>query len=759
MARRRNSIAKRFAKMRGLPPQEKALMQRIADLMDAALNNRQASNPFEASTTRLNRQVYPPTGLLAQSGISSVKIIWDPANSNEHLRYEIEFLNLTTGESTTKTSFTNEIVFRSSVGTYLAKVASVGRDGSKSSLKQVEFNMGDDVMLIEGAKNGAQELGTVIQDNMQLYKGFSVYVWGSVVLDKQTLDTNGKVVFRLYRAEIPDATWGTTPVTLEQEITLYAATESASSLDTTARGGNISRPIVVRPGAFETSQSLMFSPIAVDDADDEKVVTYFLQAVNRQTEVDEVALSLTMWSGMDGVGSAVPGDVFVPPTPYVFPNLNSYHNQTPLDPLQFPFDRRTAHAVVPDGYSLIGNEWTVAFWIRFDDLAGANLADVPATDPNNTGNLGTKVILSRGTISTDNDTDLDNSWDFAVNAGNLGGGEFQHQITLSVNWFTPQSRTPAIPAGRFAKYVAACTGDREHISSLFPYGDAISASKASGNSTNNGWMFMVICFGGGDFVDTANPKIRLYMNIGTDPVSGEPNDPPTMALAIPSLDTSTQEVVQTDVGKMGYQMGPNESSFSVGRWWNDAYTGDLGQYTTKNMAYNQMGIWNVALDSDVTGTGWNIGPINALYNKGRGTAVDWKGPITTTLEELFAYQNYIQYENLIHLVQFGAVERPFRELETLRDTGFFLPGGNLNFTQDVRENDYFETWHQTNHTVHNSEDRFHQIQIPFESGLADDWYANFGQSWSRGTDIYDILSPTGSNGTTQYDYAYPGQNL
>ena len=751
MARRRNSIAKRFAKMRGLPPEEKALMQRIGNLMDAALNNRQASNPFEASTTRLNRQVYPPTGLLAQSGISSVKIIWDPANSNEHLRYEIEFLNLTTGESTTKTSFTNEIVFRGANGTYLAKVGSVGRDGSKSSLKQVEFQMGNDVMLIEGAKNGATELGTVIQDNMQLYKGFSIYVWGSVVLDKQTLDTNNEVVFRLYRAEIPDATWGVTPVTLEQTVTLYAATESGSSLDTTARGGNISRPIVVRPGAFETSQSLMFSPIAVDDADDEKIVTYFLQAVNRAEEQDEVALSLTMWAGMDGVGSGVPGDIFVPETPYVFPNLNSYHNQTPGDPLQFPFDRRTAHAVVPDGYSLIGNEWTVALWIRFDDLGGANLAAATATDPNNTGNLGSKVLLSRGTISTDNNADVNNAWKVTISAGTLGGGQFNHQIDIDV--------TGADATARSVNYTATCTGDREHISSLFPYGDAISASDSGDDTTNNGWYFMVICFGGGNFVDAQNPKVRLYINAGTDPLTGQPAIPPTMVKMIATLDGSVNPVVQTDVGKMGYQMGLNSASASVGRWFDGAYTGDLGQYTTKNMAYHQMGIWNVALDSDVTGTGWNIGPINALYNGGFGTAVDWKEPITTTLNEVFAYQNYIQPENLIHLVQFGVVERPFSQLETLRDTGYFLPGGNLNFTQDVRENEYFETWHQTDHTEHNGEDRFHQIQIPFGSGQGDDWYANLGQSWSRGTDIYDILSPTGSNGTTQYDYAYPGQNL
>lgn len=748
MARRRNSISKRFAKMRGLPPEEKALMQRIGNLMDAALNNRQSSNPFEPSTTRLNRQVYPPTGLLAKGGIASVKLIWNPANSNEHLRYEIEFLNLTTGESTTKTSFTNEIVFRGANGTYLAKVASVGRDGSKSALKEVEFDLGSDVMLIEGAKNGATELGTIVQDNMKLYKGFSVYVWGSVVLDKQTLETNNEVVFKLWRAESADATWGIDTVTLEQTITLYAATESGSSLDTTARGGNISRPIVVRPGAFETSQSLMFSPIAVPDADDEKTVTYFLQTINRQTEQDEVALSLTMWAGMDGVGSAVPGDVFVPRTPYVFPHFNSFHNQTPGDPTVFPFDRRSAHAVIPDGYSLIGNTWTIAFWVRFDDLSAQNMSETEADNPENSGNKGSKTLLSRGTINSDNNETF-NAWRILATGNNLGGGSYQHEITCTVNWF---NNVVGRADGVVAKFLAVASGDRDEISALFPWGDAIGASAADHNTTNNGWMFMVFCFGGGDFTDTSNPKIRFWSNIGTDPTSGKP----TMEKVTPGgANTATNPVVQTDVGRLGYQFGSNSPGLDDGKYFDESYTGDLALSDTQNIAYHQIGIWNVALDSDVTGIGWNVGPINRLYNGGQGTAIDWKQPSGSAVFP-FEYLNYVQNENLVHLIQFGAVERAFSSLETLRDTGHFLPGGELNFTQDLRNNSYFENWHQTDHTVRNGEDRFHQLEIPNGGGV---WYNNLGQSWTRGADIYDILSPTGSNNTTQYDWAYPGQQM
>ena len=748
MARRRNSIANRFAKMRGLPPNEKALMQRIANLMDAALNNRQASNPFEKSTNRQNRQVYPPTGLLAQSGIASVKLIWDPANSNEHLRYEIEFLNLTTGASTTKTSYTNEIVFRGEVGTYLAKVASVGRDGSKSTLKQVEFEMGTDIMLIEGAKNEATELGTLVQDNIKLFKGFSVYTWGSVVLDKQTLDTNNQIVFRLWRAEVPDAVWGADPVTLQETVTLYAATESGSSLDTTARAGLISRPIAVRPGAFETSQSLMFSPIQVDDRDDRKTVTFFLQAINRDTEQDEVALSLTIWAGMDGVGSAVPGDTFEPRTPYVFPHHNSFHKQAPGDQDSFPWDRRDACAVVRDGFSLIGNKWTVAFWIRFDDLAAQNM--FAPTDPNNSGNEGAKHFFTRSPIRLDNNATF-NAWQFTVTSVSSGPGVFQHEIRLNVNWFDNQT-------GRLDGvtniYRATTSGDRDQFSALFPWGDAIEASNSSFNVTNNGWVFMVICWSGGTFTGGV-PKIRLYMNNAIDPNTGLPFIPPVMGLVTPTSDGSLQPCVQTDEQTLGYQFGLGGQTLSVGKHSDGAYNGDLNQTNITNAAYHQMGIWNVALDSNVNGPGTVIGPIDRLFNSGKGSEVDWKQPILLGILP-FSNLNYIQNENLIHLIQFGAVEKQFSSLETLRDTGYFLPGGDMNFTQDVRENEYFENWHQTDHTVIDGEDRFHQRAVPFGSS---DWFANFGQTWSRGTDIHDILSPEGLNGTTQYDWAFPGQNL
>ena len=215
--------------------------------------------------------------------------------------------------------------------------------------------------------------------------------------------------------------------------------------------------------------------------------------------------------------------------------------------------------------------------------------------------------------------------------------------------------------------------------------------------------------------------------------------------------TLVNPCVQTDEFAQGYQFTLANDVLSAGKFFEGTYTGDLNEPFMSNKQYHMMGIWNTALDSTQQGKGWNIGPIQALFNRGRSGVHDWKQAIETVdPSSVFAYLNYNQQENLIHQIQFGAVEREFRSLETLRDTGYFLPGGDLNFTSNHAQDGYFDTWHQTTDVG----GHFHQRQMP-----DNEWYDGLGQSWNRGTDIYDILSPEGTNDTTQYDYAYPGQNL
>ncbi len=751
MARRRNAITHRFARMRGLPPEEKALMQRIGNLMDAALNNRQASNPFEQSQVRTNRQIYPPTGLLTQAGLSAVKILWNATPSNELLRYEVEFINLTTGLSETKTTFTNEITYKGADGSYLARVKSVGRDGSSSTIRQVTFGLGDDPMLIEGAKNGATELGTLVQDNIKLRDGYSTYAWGSCVLDKYMLDTNNEIVFRLWRADIPDAFFS--QAYLVETIRLYPGTESGTNLDSTARAGLITRPAGVRAGSFETPQSIMFSPQQATADEDDTTVTYFLQAVNREVEQDEVCLSLVLWSGADGIGTAVPGDPYTPPVQYIFPQYNSFHKTgSPTGNWQgdFPYDKRSWSANIEDGWSLIGNKWTVAMWVRFDNLDANNIANEqpgPTGPPDGTVDGGTQYLFGRHTIASNGEY-RPNSWLFSISASDLGGSTFDHDVSFSI--FDYRAGYGGNPDdgvdNRVIRYSARAFGNNNEKSAIFKWGDATSNPAPS---ENNAWYFMVMCFEGGDYTDNNIPKFRLYMNTAEDDLTGEPK----MALMIPTdapPDGSKKPVTQTDDGAMAYlfeTIGDSVNHHYLG----GIYNGDLlqGPYVTAGTQYHQIGIWNTALDSGVSGPASNIGPIESLFNQGRGWAVDWRRNTATYEEDgPFGDLNYIQAENLVHLCQMGAVEEPFSTKQAGRDRGYYLPDweGELNWT--------FDRWEQ-GYEFHRiiQDENYHKREIE------GNWYDNLPSSWCRGTDIYDVLSPLGTNGTTQYDFSYPGQNM
>jgi hypothetical protein len=758
MARRRNAVAHRFARIRGLPPEEKALMQRIGHLMDAALNNRQASNPFEQSQARTNRQVYPPTGLLTQTGISSVKILWDATPSNELLRYEVEFINLTTGLSETKTSFTNEITYKGADGTYLARVKSVGRDGSSSTIRQVSFGMGDDVMLLEGAKNDATELGTLVQDNIKLYDGWSVYVWGSCVLDKYMLQTNNRITFRLWRADVPDASFG--QAYLVETITLYRGTESGTNLDSTARGGNITRPAGTRAGSYETSQSVMFSPQQVDTDDDEKTVTFFLQAVNRELEDDEVCLSLVLWSGADGIGTSIPGNDFRARAPHIFPHFNSFHKTgSPTGNFQtdFPYDTRSWHATLEDGYSLVGNRWTIAMWVRFDNLDGNNMGVSGSVDG------GDQQLFNRDKIDfsggqEDRPNKITTTLSATVGAQTGCDSQTQHHFPTVI--FDYRSGTPQqaniVPDGqdrRVMEFLACCFGDRNEKSGIFPWGDAQSAPSSI---ENNAWYFIVWCFEGGNFVNHNLPKLRVYMNTAVMALTGEP----AMALMLPpasgAFNSMYSGVTQNDEGSMAYLLEAVNDGQEF-HYFLGVYNGDLysGPTVTAGTQYSTVGIWNVALDSTVNNAGSNIGPIQTLFNEGRGWAVDWRRNSTQyDSEGPFGHLNYVQSENLCHYLQSGAVEEPFATHQAGRDTGYFLPSeeGELNWTFDRSDLGY--DWHEEIGAGSHPHTRF---LGDGQGGFT--YFDNLPQSWARGTDIYDILSPLGTNNTTEYDFAYPGQHL
>ena len=742
MARRRNAIAHRFARMKGLPPDEKALMQRIAHLIDAALNNRQASNPSEGSQSRGNRQIYPPTGLLVKEGIKSVKLIWDAPPSNALLRYEIIFDNLTTGERTVKSSFTSFIQFKAAAGTYIARISSVGRDGSSSPVKQVQFSIGEDVMQIEGAKNGPLELGTIVQDNILLIAGYSVYVWGSAVLDKYIAGaSNNKMVLRLWRSEVPDADFATDSPVLQETITLYPATEAASNLDSTARAGLITRPSGgIRQGSFDTSQSVMFSPLAVASVDDHKNVTYFLQAINRETEADEVCLSQVMWAGANSDSASIPGDPFTPPPDYVFPNLNSFHTQkvglfTIDGAANIAMDTRSMWGTVDREHMLIGNQWTIAMWVRFDDLNVSRLAGDPTANEPGNPNGGTIEILTRGAMRNDQITAY-NSIRISL-AGNIAATPDLHQLDVRVGDIdgitVKQWRARADITGGF---------EEDASSGLFTWGGATSGTAA----TNDAWYFLVVCFSGGTFTGGV-PKVRVYLNsttaITTTKLSTA-GTTPAMALINPISDTTTAAITMDDNHTMAYNLAAGIQDNKGGNYKNGIYTGNLRYINVNNFQIHQFGMWNVCLDALGIGQGASIEAIKTLFNEGHGTKIDWRENILNlnAQDVLIPAGSYFQAENLIHLIQFGAVEQPMVTGFPGRDTGNPLFQGDLNMT--------------------GTSARFQGDDMEFSNGTNPSGLTppltNTNEHFTDNTTIADVLSPTGSNGTTQFDFSYPGQN-
>ena len=753
MARRKSSIAKRFAKMRGLPPDEKSLMQRIGNLMDSAINNRQSTNPFENARKITTRDIYPPTGILVKQGIKSVKIIWDPTPSNALLRYQVTFDNLTTGERTVKSTFTNEVIFKATKGTYIARIVSISRNRSTSLVKTVQFNAGDEVMQLEGGKNGALELGTLVQDDILHVEGYSIYVWGSVVLDKYVLanEVNPTITFRLWRADGPDGEFAR--ASLVETIELYAATESASNLDGSARGGLITRPdaIAGRAGSFETSQSIMFSPISVAEVENDEIFTYFLQAINRTTDADEVNLSLTLWTGADGQSDAVPGDPFTPEPDYVFPHKNSFHTQVVgYDNSANPaLDTRSMWAYIPQELNLIGNQHTIALWFRPDDLNAANMA---ATRNASNPDGGALELLSRIAIRRPSGTNYQsNSWEIKAVGVQLGGAGGQaHQIQIRYN---PEDGTDGTQRNVEYGALSPTTGSNKDISAdLFSWGGAGTA----GPTENDGWYFLVVCFEGGDFTLADPSKIRVYMNSAAHPITGAP----VMIKLVPNAtDTFESPIEQDDTDTMGYNLSASATDGGGNLVHNVSDGLFMGGKRTPNtnsqFQAHQLGIWNIALDRLATGTIEDVGlvdgivktsAIDYLFNKGFGTTVDWKqpSPLKTNLSIIGGSnpgksRDYSHNENLVHLIQFGAVEQAMSTGFPGRDTGYHYFKGDLNFTGITPVG------------------RFRASFDYADPGPATE--TNDGNHYTDNTTIADILSPEGTNGTTQFDEAYPGQNL
>lgn len=806
MARRRNAIFHRLSRMRGLPPDEKMLMQRIGHMMDAALNNRQASNPYEPSKNNPHRVLYPPTGLVAYTGYRTLKLVWKAADSDQHLRYDVRITNTETGASETKTTYTNELRYKNINGSYKAVVKSVGRDGSSSSSQTIEFTMGASVMQIEGSKNGPTELGTIVQDHITLYDGYSIYAWGSLVLDKFIAGASNKeAVFRLWSMEGANQTFNASRATLEQTITLYAATESFANLDSNAHAASIIRPTTTRPGTFETSQSVMFSPISIDTSEEEVTYTFFLQALGRETEADEVNLSLVLWGGFDGLGDNIPQDPWEGgASAYVFPHLNSLR-------VSRKEMTGTPPATVAKGswymasqrkeYNIIDNAWTLAIWFRLESEHTEVMYD--NSNEANAKLAAQNVIFRRSSYNADGEWDH-NSIEVVLDAGKIGSDYYQY-VTCTVG---DEDGTTSVQA-KFYDPVWGSHSGSDLDDDSYIWGDIIDLYE---------WQFMVICFeGGAQGAGTDTPKIRIYCNnrhIDND----NPSDRHYPANKMESLNQRIADgaltTLQTDppglLGELNqdltddylYTIGLTAPSsfFTAGEYQGSQKKDNDGTFTI-----HQAGMWNVAIDNwdgmgfnpgsaeqrdsspwyavpytgatnphhesgrESTHSGSSLTALHYLYNQGYGTDIDWKKNSNTRPD---GAKEYIFAENLIHLWQFGAIADEYSATaETLRDTGNYLYRGDVNFLRQwdglIADGVSSNLW--------SDDTSLADIYSPVRSSELDPW-TNYDTTkfppieWAdpdlpNWTDQLETVQPVGhingagypDAGTRAHYWSYPGQ--
>jgi hypothetical protein len=819
------------------------LLQRIGNLMDTALNNRQASNPYEPSKGNPHRVLYPPTGLVAHTGNQTLKLTWLAADSDIHLRYEVDITSIETGVTETKTTYTNELRYKNVNGAYSAKVKSVGRNGASSTIETIDFTMGGSVMQIEGSKNGPTELGTIVQDHITIYDGYSVYVWGSVVLDKFVAgESNEPAVFQLWSMEGANQTFNSKIATLQQTVTMYPATESFSNLDDNAHGGDIERPFATRPGSFETSQSVMFSPISIG-TDQERTISFFLLALGRVVEQDEVNLSIVLWGGFDGLGDNVPQDPWDGGrSNLVFPHLHSLslwrREMSGSLPVNFVTQGSWYLAQQPRQFNIIDNSWTLAFWIRLES-EHINVM---------TGQVGENAFFAdQNIIFRRNSYSADSPWNWNENAIEVSligvidngrpPGATRRMYVKAQAWdadgttaATMQVNTPTFGASGSYPYPGEIHDPDGLIWDPPIDGDMNSylwANNSEWIAVGAGWLFFVICYEGGP--DTSEfgpfkPKIRMYSNNRlVDPGNKEDRYIPSNMMEctnqrVADGKQNTEQSTPAGLLKEINQDITNDYIYSIGcnptgLFQHGEYHGPDRPTQNGTFAIHQAGMWNVAIDN-WDGMGFNVGideivdsspwydpenlnqnefnpnhedgrqsfksgssltAIHYLFNQGYATDINWLKNSNIRVPD--GATEYPFAENLVHLWQFGAVADEYAEgAETLRDTGNFMYGGDVNFLSQITTGNVPGGDQSTNswHTPTNLSDINSPTRTNFKNPYADDGkiypkmppveWGVFYPGVKNWIEQNGIIQPEGhvngagysDAGTTAWHLAYPG---
>jgi hypothetical protein len=389
MARQRSNFAKRMQKMRGVEAVEKSLLIRVGELADAIIDNSTPSNARTSATrNRRDPRLPPPTSITTESGVRGVIIDWPKVDSSILLHYEVEITNLDNGTTETKITYTNRTTFKGRTGgKYVAKIRSIGRNGTSSPITEQEFFVSDNVMLLEGSKNSFNTIGTEVSEDIFMQEGHTVFAWGHLVIDRLIGGSVGNPVVSLQLYRTPQgAGINNVEAVLLEEISLFDATTSSTNLDDNTFVTPIERPSLQAPASgdpsfvrgttLETAHSVMFSPVPVTSSQAQLQFDFHLVAIGREIPNDIVNLSLSLWSANEGQGSQVPTDPQV-----TDPEIEQTHrksiilnnNLATVLPGSPPENHRLGESFA--GYILpsfrtVGPDWTFACWFKFGTKTG-----------------------------------------------------------------------------------------------------------------------------------------------------------------------------------------------------------------------------------------------------------------------------------------------------------------------------------------------------------------------------------------------------
>lgn len=315
--------------MRGIVGEEKALLIRIGESIDGAINNRGPTNPFERTAKfRDDPRLPAPGPITAKEGVRTVQLEWKPVDSSRLFYYRIEITSFTTGQTDIEIAFTSNFTFKGDSGSYKALVRSIGRNGTASRGSVVFFVIQDNVMLLEGTKNGNETVGTLIFESILVPEGYQAHVWVSMVLNTFADPASGQnriptvQLSRVVTEQVAGltASEGLAQATLLQEISIFPESETSTNyLDSSgAFLSPILRPVgATRTGSFETTETINFDAFTVPDEEAGKEHTFFINVINRETtsepNTDIVSLSLVIWVASEGVSTFIPGDINVTP--------------------------------------------------------------------------------------------------------------------------------------------------------------------------------------------------------------------------------------------------------------------------------------------------------------------------------------------------------------------------------------------------------------------------------------------------------------